>query len=115
MAIGIVKLGYNSCSIGINNSSIWAKNGNGVLSHKDAALMIRVLDKEATKRKLEVKFLSKMPLCLFKKEEVDSLIARDRITSNCRVYQASYLTVEPDGSILPCTYFFPHPLSQLIY
>jgi len=110
----IIRLGFKSCSIGINNSSIWSTNGEGVLSHKDAASMIRVLDKEATERELDVKFLSKMPLCFFDKKEANSLLVRERITSNCRVYQARYLTVEPDGSILPCTYFVRHPVGNIL-
>jgi radical SAM protein with 4Fe4S-binding SPASM domain len=108
----LCELGYNGFSVGINNGTVY-QEGNDVIGHKDGVKMIEILAKEAQKRNLDVKFLCKMPLCLFKKPFVDRYLEIDRINSSCRVYMKQYISIEPDGAILPCTYFAGYGIGNM--
>jgi radical SAM protein with 4Fe4S-binding SPASM domain len=105
------KLGFDGFSMGINNGTVY--QDNSTIDHKDGARIIKVLAKEAEKRGLDVKFLCKMPLCLFDKAFVDRYLETDRINSSCRAFKKQYLTIEPDGAILPCTYFAGHEVGNI--
>jgi len=106
----IRELGFSRCSIGPNNSSI---TNCGTIAHDDLSTFILKLRPFLRKIGLKVKFLSKMPLCLFPARLLKKMLDNKEINSCCAAYHKFYMHIDPDGSLLPCTYWIRTPMGNI--